>query len=104
MQCKWVYRTKMDADGSYINYKSIFVSKGFSWVHGVDYKNTFALVAKMDSIMLVLVIVASKRWEVHQMDVKSDFIHGELQEEIYMKHYESFIHYPFLFFRLKKSL
>ena len=62
LQCKWVYRTKVDHYGSYINYKAKFVSKGFSQVQGVDYTDTFASVAKMDSIKLVLAIVASKHW------------------------------------------
>ena len=79
MQCKWVYRTKVDADGSDIKYNSRLVSKFFSQVQGVDYTETFSLVAKMDYIELVLSIATSKRWEVHHMDVKSDFIHGELK-------------------------
>ena len=60
------------------------VSKCFSQFEGVEYTYTFAPVAKMDSIRLVLAIAASKRWEVHHMDVKSDFIHGDINEEIYM--------------------
>ena len=51
---------------------------------GVDYIETFEPVAKIDSIKLVLAIAASKRWEVHHMDVKSDFIHGDLHEDIYI--------------------
>ena len=58
----------------------------------------------MDSIRLVLSIVASKWWEVHHMDVKSDIIHGDLHEDIYMQHNKGFIHDPSLVFRLKKSL
>ena len=79
MQCKWVYRTKVSADGSDINYNSILVSKGFSQVQGVDYTKKFASVAKIDSIRLVLAIAASKRWEVHHMDVESEFIHGDIK-------------------------
>ena len=75
----------MAVDGFDINYKARLVSKGFSQVQGVDYTETCEPVAKMDSIKLVLAIVASKCWEVHHMDVKSDFIHGDLHEEIYMK-------------------
>ena len=82
VQCKWVYRNKVSSDGSNINYKAILVSKSLSQFQGVDYIETFAPVAKMDSIRLVLAIAASKRWEVHHMDVKSEFIHGEIQEEI----------------------
>ena len=61
VQCKWVYRTKLDLDGSDIKYKSRLISKLFSQVQGVDYTETIAPVAKMDSIRLVLAIVASKR-------------------------------------------
>ena len=69
----------MVAYGSDINYMAIFVSKVFSQVQGVDYTDTFAPVAKMDSIRLVLAIAARKHWEVHHMDAKSEFIHGEIQ-------------------------
>ena len=61
-----------------MKHKAILVSKGYSQVHGVDYTETFAPVAKMDSIRLVLALAASKCWEVHHMDVKSAFLHGEL--------------------------
>ena len=84
VQCKWVFRTKLAADGSAMKHKEILVSKGYSQVHGVDYTDTFAMVEKMDSIRLVLAMAASKGWLVHHMDVKSAFLHGDLQEEIYM--------------------
>ena len=58
------------------------VGKGFSQVQGVDYHDTFAPVAKMDSIRVVLAIAESKNWEVHYMDVKYIFIHGDIHEEI----------------------
>ena len=58
------------------------MAKGYSQVQGLDYNETFSPVARMDSIRLVLVVAASKRWEVHHMDVKSAAIHGDLKEEI----------------------
>ena len=67
------------------------VAKGFPQVQGVDYHENFAPVAKMDSIRLVLVISTSKHWEVHHMDVKSAFLHGDIHEEIYMKEHEGYI-------------
>ena len=85
VQCKWVYRTKVVADGSYIKYKYMLVGKGFYQIQGVDYIETFTPVAKMDSIGLVLAIIASMRWEVHHMYVNSVFIHGDLHEEIHMQ-------------------
>ena len=104
MQCNWVYRTKVDSYGFDINYKSSLVFKNISQFHGVDYTYTFSLVANMDSMRIVLANAASKRWEVHRMDVKSDFLHGDHHEDIYKQHTEGFIHDPSLVFRLNKSL
>ena len=70
----------------------------------MEYNETFAPATIMDSIRLVLAVAASKRWEVHHMDVKSAFLHGDLKEEIYMKQPEGFIDDPSLFCRLRKSL
>ena len=67
-------------------YKARLVEKGYSQVHGLDYNEKFTHVSIMDSIRLVLSIVASKKWEVHHMDVKSAFLHGELEENIYMRY------------------
>ena len=68
-----------------MKYKAILFSKGFSQFQLIVYNETFAPIAKMDSIRLVLAITTSKQWEVHHMDVKSSFIHGDLKEEIYMQ-------------------
>ena len=67
-----------------MKYKKSLVSKGFYQFQDIYYNETFSPVAKMDSIKLVLVFIASKQWEVHHMDVKSAFIHGDIKEEIYM--------------------
>jgi hypothetical protein len=83
--CRWVYRTKSVANGQIKRYKSRLVSKCFQQVHGIDYDETFAPVAKMDSIHLELSIVVIKVWEVHQMDVKNTFIHSDISKEIYME-------------------
>ena len=91
VQCKWVYRNTMVYYGSDIKYKDSLVSKGFSQFQGVYYTEKFTPVSKLDSIRLVLSIATSKRWEVHHMDVKSDFLHGELHKEIYMQHPEGFL-------------
>ena len=104
MKCKWVFKTKFAADGSPFKYKAILVAKGCSQVHGIDYNETFAPVAKMDSIRLALAITASKQWEVHHMDVKCAFLNGDINEEIYMEKLEGFVSNPYLVCRLKKSL
>ena len=84
LQCKWVFNNNFSADGSCLKYKEILVSKGYSQVHGIEYNETFAPVAKMDSIRLALAIAASKQWEVHHMAVKCSFLNGDLTEYIYM--------------------
>ena len=85
VRCKWVYRTKYASDGSVETLKERSVSKGLSQFEGIDYNETFSLVAKMNSIHLVLSLPALHNWEFHQMDVKFAFLHGDLQEEIYME-------------------
>ena len=73
-------------------------------MHGIDYDKTFAPVAKMDSIRLTLAIAATQGWEVHQMDVKNAFFHGDLSEEIYMEQPHGFIQNSSFVRTLKKSL
>ena len=68
------------SDGSVERLKVRLVAKFFSQVEGIDYNETFSPVAKMNSIHLVLSLVALHNWEVHQMDVNSTFLHGDLQE------------------------
>ena len=80
VRCKWVYKTKFGPDGKVDRHKSRIVTKAFSQVEGIDYTKTFSHVFKMNSIPLFLSLVASFKWEVHQMDVKSAFLHGDLHE------------------------
>ena len=72
--CKWVYKTKFTIDGRIEKYKAILVAKGFNQLEGIDYNETFAPISKMNTIRTILSIVASYKWELHQMDVKSDFL------------------------------
>jgi hypothetical protein len=103
--CKWVYKTKYASDGSVERHNARLVSKGFSQVEGIDYNETFSLVAKMNFIHLVLALYASHKWEVHQMDAKSAFLHGDLQEEIYTEQLPSYVqNESSLVFFLKKYL
>ena len=87
-----------------MKYKEILLAKVYSQVQGIDYNETFAPVAKMDSIRLALTITTSKQWEVHHMDVKCDFLNGDLTEEIYMQKPKGFVSNPSFVCRLKKSL
>ena len=104
VQCKSAFQNKVETAERTYKYKAILVAKFFFHVQGVDYHETFALVAKMESIRLVLAISASKHWEVHHMDVKLAFLNGYIHEEIYMNHPKGYITDPSLVFKLKKSL
>jgi hypothetical protein len=89
--CKWVLRIKRKADGSFDRYKARLVAKGYAQKEGLDFNETFAPVAKMTSIRTLLALAAQYDLEVHQMDVKTAFLNGFLDEEIYMEQPEGFI-------------
>lgn len=88
---KWVYKSKYVVDGSFDKHKARLVAKGFSQDEGIDYSETFAPVAKMNSIHLVLSLAASQGWLDYRMDVKSVFLHGDLQKKIYMEQPPGFV-------------
>jgi len=81
--CKWVYKTKYHADESIERYKARLVVLGNNQVEEEDFRETFASVAKMDTVRCLLTIAASKCWELHQMDVYNAFLHGDQHEDIY---------------------
>ncbi|GAB2281423.1 Belongs to the helicase [Dionaea muscipula] len=85
ISCKWIYIAKVNHDDSVARLKVRLVVKGYVQVYGVDYTETFSPVAKMASVRLLISLAASSQWLLHYIDVKNTFLHGDLQEEVYMK-------------------
>jgi hypothetical protein len=81
---KWIYKIKHVVDGSIEKYKARFVSRGFSQ-KGVDYGETFALDARYTSVMDVISLASIMGWRIHQMDAKTTFLNGVIEEEVYIE-------------------
>jgi hypothetical protein len=87
---KWVYKIKHVADRSVDKYKARFIARGFSQKEGEDYDKTFAPVARYTSIRAIISLSASMGWSLHQMDVKTAFLNGEIEEEVYIEQPQGF--------------
>jgi hypothetical protein len=88
---KWVFRNKLNEDGQVTRNKERLVCKGYAQVEGIDFEETFSPVSRMEAVRLILAYACSKRIKVYQMDVKSTFLNGELEEEVYIEQPEGFI-------------
>lgn len=88
---KWVYRVKTQENTSHPRYKAKLVVKGFSQKRGIDYDEIFSLVVKMTLIRVLLGVAITMDLEIEQLDVKSAFFHGDLEEETYMEQPEGFV-------------
>ena len=88
---KWIFKIKRNADGSINKYKSRLVAKGYVQEHGIDFDEVFAPVSRIETIRLLVSFVAAKKWEIHHLDVKTAFLHGELIEDVYVTQPEGFV-------------
>lgn len=91
IRCKWVYALKTKPDGSIDRFKARLVAKGYSQVPGIDFHETFSPTVKYDSIRIILALVASLDLHVRQFDIKTAFLYGSIQEDIYMEQVEGYV-------------
>ena len=89
--CRWVFKAKYGPDGNVEKYKARLVAKGFAQQHGIDYEETFAPVVQRLSLRALLAYAVSRNMLIHQMDVITAFLNGDLSEEIYMEQPEGFV-------------
>ncbi|CAL9010999.1 unnamed protein product [Prunus brigantina] len=104
--CKWIFKVKKNADGTISRYKARLVAQGFSQEYGLDYDETFSPVVRHTTVRLILGLAVQFQWKLRQLDVKNAFLHGELQEEVFMKQPQGFVDptYPDFVYKLQKSL
>jgi hypothetical protein len=87
---KWIYKIKHAADESIEKHKARFVARGFSQKEGIDYEETFSHVARYISIRTIIALAVKMKWKLHQMDVKTTFLNGVIEEEVYIEQPQGF--------------
>ena len=100
---KWIFKNKSNKHGTIIRNKSRFVAQCYTKVEGVDFNETFAPVARLESIRILLAITSHLNFKLYQMDVKSAFLNGMLQEEVYVEQPKD-PHRPDDVYKLKRAL
>jgi hypothetical protein len=103
---KWVFKNKQGEDGEVVRNKARLVAQWYSQVEGLDFGETFAPVARLEAIKILLAFAASKGFKLYQMDVKSAFLNGVIQEEVYVRQPPGFESpkYPDRVYKLSKAL
>ena len=103
---KWVFENKLDEHGIIVRNKAISVAKGYNQEEGIDFGETYALVARIEAIRLLLAHACMNGFKLHQMDVKSAFLNGYIDEEVYVSKPSGFVDhkYPDHVFKLEKAL
>jgi hypothetical protein len=91
IRVKWVFKVKRDEHRVVFKHKACLVVKGYAQRHGINYDEVFTSVAWLDLVRLLITLTAHEWWEVHHMDVKSMFLNGDLQEEVYIEQPTGFI-------------
>jgi hypothetical protein len=101
---KWVFRNKQDEHGVVTRNKARLVAKGYAQVAGLDFEETFAPVARLESIRILLAYAAHYSFKLFQMDVKSAFLNGPIKEEVYVEQPLGFERYPDQVYKISKAL
>ena len=103
---KWIFRNKTNEEGNVIRNKARLTAQGYSQMEGVNYDETFALVARMESIRILLALACQLKFKLYQMDVKIAFLNGLLKEDVYVAQSKGFIdpHFPDHVLYLKKAV
>jgi len=103
---KWVFRNKLDEAGVITRNKARLVAKGYNQEEGIDYRETFALVARLETVRLLLAFACMSGFKLFQMDVKSAFLNGIISEEVYVEQPPGFEdhQHPNHVYKLKKAL
>ncbi|GJZ65836.1 retrovirus-related pol polyprotein from transposon TNT 1-94 [Tanacetum coccineum] len=103
---KWIYKVKLDEHGDVLKNKAQVVTKGYLQEEGIDFEESFAPVARIEAIRIFIANTASKNMTIYQMDVKTAFLNGDLQEEVFVSQPEGFEDpdFPTHVYRLKKAL
>ena len=103
---KWIYKTKYRPNGEVERLKARLVVKGYKQKPGIDYFEVFAPVARMDTIRMIVALAVQNRWRIYQMDVKSAFLNGFLDEEVYVDQPPGYVKkgYENQVYKLKKAL
>ncbi|KAK2459144.1 putative mitochondrial protein [Trifolium repens] len=106
IRTKWVYKNKSDENGTITRNKARLVAQGYTQIEGLDFDETFAPVARLESIRLLLGVACILKFKLYQMDVKSAFLNGYLQEEVYVEQPKGFVDpkHPNYVYKLKKAL
>ncbi|GKV27140.1 hypothetical protein SLEP1_g36344 [Rubroshorea leprosula] len=103
---KWIYKTKLKENGAVDKFKARFAAKGYKQEFGIEYQEVFVIVARMDTVRLVIALVAQNSWPIYQLDVKSAFLHGNLQEHVFIDQPLGYVKFgsEHKVYRLKKEL